>query len=141
MADIKPVDVQPEEEKPRRGRPPGSRNKPKGADTESALAVMSGFYDALNMGLMLLGSPTASMQLADARDRLQESNKASFEASPKLASTIAKIGQGSGVASFFVTNAITLFPIAQIAYRDFSERMNRKNTEEEPQDADTKGFI
>lgn len=97
------------------GRPTASQAKTK-QDVESALAAMKGLYEAASLGLMLLGRPQTATALAEQEEQLQAANRSAFESSPKLAATIAGVGQVSGVGMFLVTN-VTMAAQVLLAFR------------------------
>lgn len=119
----------------RRGRPPGSAtgastaSKPAAraggsakakANIDGALATMNSAYNAVTMGLVLLGRPLTAEMVALKTDQWQASNRQAFESSPRLASTIAGVGQASGVAMFAVTNIVAAGSIV-LALREESK--------------------
>lgn len=97
------------------GRPSASQAKTK-QDVDSALAAMKGLYEAASMGLMLFGRPQTATALAEQQDQLQAANRSAFESSPRLAATIAGVGQVSGVGMFLVTN-VTMAAQVLLAFR------------------------
>jgi hypothetical protein len=97
------------------GRPSASQAKTK-QDVESALAAMKGLYEAASLGLLLMGRPGTATLLAEQEDQLQTANRSAFESSPKLAATIAGVGQISGVGMFLVTN-VTVVAQVLLAFR------------------------
>lgn len=96
----------------KRGRPKGSRNtgRRKSTDVTLALGTMSTLYGVMVTGAMLTGHPATAMQISNGIDSVQEANKQAFESSPKLAHTIAALGETSGVAIFITANAMMLVP-------------------------------
>lgn len=121
----------------RRGRPPGSATgsgtaKPTAAraggsakakaNVDGALATMSSAYNAVTMGLVLLGRPLTAEMVALKTDQWQASNRQAFESSPRLAASIAGVGQASGVAMFAVTNIVAAGSIV-LALREESAQI------------------
>lgn len=97
----------------RRGRPKGSRNtggRRKSTDVALALSTMSTLYGVMVTGAMLTGHPATATQISAGIDSVQDANKQAFESSPKLAHTIASLGETSGVAIFITANAMMLVP-------------------------------
>ena len=69
---------------------------------------MDTLYSTGVAGLLLLGRPLASEVLATRIEQTQAANRKAFEASPRLAESIAKLGSVSSVGLFVGSNIATL---------------------------------
>lgn len=135
------------EDEPKRkpGRPPGSANKspgrpPSGAardklNVERALSSMGSLYEMTSLGMLWLGHAQTANLIASRQDEWQTANRKAFESSPKLASTIAGVGQTSGVVTFFVTNVMAAGMVA-MAFRQESTILKDRKTKPENPEAD-----
>jgi hypothetical protein len=92
------------------GRKPGrpTTSSKQRDNVAAALSTMESAYSALSMGALMLRKPLTAEAIARGAEQWQASNRQAFEASPKLASVIAGVGQTSGVAMFAATNIIAM---------------------------------
>lgn len=117
-----PITEEGEPTKPRRGRPPGSKNGSARAKlpaaqnrtVNEAMGAMQSAYDLIGLFLKPL-APTAAAMFSAGVPKAQESNQRAFEASPKLAKRIASGGEKGGVAGFVIGNAVLVAPVVAIA--------------------------
>lgn len=106
-----PLTVEGDTPKNKGGRPVGSGTGTRmTADVKQALAVMDGIYDALASGLDFMEDEETVLKFRDKTRSLSERNRGYFEADPKLASRIAKLGSGGGTGAFLLANIVALGP-------------------------------
>lgn len=130
-------------DKPRRGRPPGSRNKTSSAGANKsesatlsqALKTMDSLYEMSAAGLMLFGLTGTAELWANQTETLRESNKSALAASPRLAAAIASAGSVGGAAAFFSAHIMAIAPVALMARMELAAR-RIPPTEEAPADPD-----
>lgn len=117
-----------------RGRPAGTTAGAKQRDNvANALSTMESAYSAMSMGALILNKPVTAEMIAIRSEQWQASNKQAFESSPKLASTIASVGQASGVVTFAITNIVALGSIL-ITLRQETAAQVEANTEKSAPD-------
>lgn len=86
------------------------------SNVNAALATMEGIYSLVGMLLSVAAPETKKFLDWDKRViDVQEKNKASLTASPKLAESISKIGDVGGTGSFISAQLITFAPIIGVA--------------------------
>jgi hypothetical protein len=125
--------------KPRRGRPPGTRNgEGKGRRTTSesrtvseAMGTMQSAYDLIALLLKPL-APNAARIFSDGVPKAQESNRRAFEASPKLAKRVASTGEKGGSAAFFIGNAALIAPVVAVAAGEVSAKLPKDRVPRAP---------
>lgn len=118
------------ETKPRRGRPPGTKNgEGRGRRTTAenktvaeAIGTMQSAYDLLALMLQPL-APNAARIFREGISKAQESNRRAFEASPKLAKKVASTGEKGGGAAFFIGNAVLIAPVVAAASREVQAKL------------------
>jgi len=92
------------------------------------MGTMGGAYDFILLGLNMV-SPVAAAEWAGKLDTLQETNKRFFEADPKLAARVARIGSTGGMAGFLIANALAIVPVIQLAIPDIQRLISNDNPE------------
>lgn len=101
------------------GRPPGSGSK-QVQNVNAALGTMDSLYGLMATGAQLMHRELTANVIANQIDTWQAQNKKAFESSPKLAQTIANIGQTSGFVTFLTTNVVA-FGMVALALREENE--------------------
>lgn len=113
----------------RRGRPPGSTNKPKAAQgatdastLKQALASLDSLYKVTTLGLTMVGLTDTAETWANRVDDLQKSNEDALKAAPRLAAAIANAGSVGGATAFFAAHVMALAPVMMVARIELAER-------------------
>lgn len=94
---------------PRKRRSPngtgtGRRTAADKKQVETALATMGTLYSSMSAILLVAGKPQTAAVMASGIEQTQAANRQAFEASPALASAIAKLGAVSSVGLFLGSN-------------------------------------
>lgn len=143
MTDSEPIkftidtDTPPASAKPRRGRPPGSKNRTTASGTtdaatlKQALATLDSLYSFTASGLLMLGLPQTAMDWAESAEKLSKTNGEALKASPRLAKAIANAGNVGGATTFVVAHAMAISSLVQGVNRELAARRIDQQTEVE----------
>lgn len=130
----KPNQPDPKSATPRRrqGRPPKSAKAREAV--ESAVHSMDQVYSIMAVASLASGRTLTATAIAEHSDEWLAGDRKAFEASPRLASAIAGVGQASGVLGFLMTNAMAVMTVvpalrADAAARTASKRKSRTASE------------
>ena len=105
------------------------------SNVNAALATLEGIYALLGMVLEVAAPEAKAFAQWDTRvAAVQEKNKASLTASPKLAETIAKIGGVGGTGSFIAANLLTFAPVVGLAALEIRAKVQGFRGSEVPED-------
>lgn len=124
------TDTPPASEKPRRGRPPGSKNRTPvarstatdAATLKQALATLDSLYEFASVGLLMLGLPQTATDWAESAERLSKTNEEALKAAPKLARAIANAGNVGGATTFVVAHVMAVSSVVQGVNRELAAR-------------------
>lgn len=97
----------------KRGRPAGSTNAAKSAsatasDVRQAMATLESLYDFTTVGLTMFGFTTTAEQWVAQSAHLKATNEDALKAAPKLAASIARMGQVGGTTAFMVAHVMAV---------------------------------
>jgi hypothetical protein len=117
-----------EEPKPRRRadtapKTPTARGRAEAADVEKAMAILGTLYELTSSGMELFGLVETRAKWQEATAKLQRTNADSLSASPKLAKSIAAVGEQGGAGAFFLSHAFAVAVIVPTARREMTERL------------------
>lgn len=115
-------------------RPPGrpSTSAKQKDNVAGALSTMESAYSALSMGALLINKPITAELVARGSEQWQASNRQAFESSPKLAATIASVGQASGVATFVITNVVAFGSILLTLRKEAAAQVEANTAKDAP---------
>lgn len=97
----------------KRGRPPGSTNAAKtatatAADVRQAMATLESAYDFTTVALTMFGFTSTAVAWVESANRLKATNEDALKAAPKLAASIARMGQVGGTTAFMVSHIMAV---------------------------------
>lgn len=96
----------------RRGRPPGSTNKPKGAvtkaDVDAAMSTLESGYNLITTGLVMFGFTDTATAWAESAAELSKTNRDALTASPRIVKAIISTGETGGSVTFFLTHGMAV---------------------------------
>lgn len=121
-----PADTTPK----RRGRPPGSVNKPANAtasnDVKNAMSALDNAYNLIAMGLTIAGLTDTATAWAMAAEGLRASNENALKSAPKLAKAIANVGSTGGAATLIISHAVAFYGVVNVARSELQERRDNE---------------
>jgi hypothetical protein len=101
---------------------------------DRAVATMDTIYGVISAGLLMFQLPQTAETWASQLDKLAENNREALAASPKLAESLAKGGDGLGGAAFIVGHVMAIAPVVRAA-RDELEAKRVARAQSEPDGA------
>jgi len=109
------------------GRPKGSTNAAKNAsataaDVRQAMATLESLYDFTAAGLVMFGFNDSAASWVESAARLKATNEDALKAAPKLAATIARMGQTGGTATFIIAHVMAVSSLLRSVQGEVAER-------------------
>jgi hypothetical protein len=122
-----------EEHKPARAASSlGSARSVKGTGAvKQAVTNLENLYNLMGMGLYMAGAKDAASSLAQSVPGLSEANRQYLETDPALVKMLNNAGTTGGRTMFFITNAMTLGPVAVLAYQELTAKREARQAEYE----------
>ena len=120
---------------PRRGRPPGSKNKTTAtgtvskADVDKAMAVLESGYNLITTGLVIAGLTDTATSWIESADSLNKSNRDALTASPKVTKAIISSGDVGGSLTFFITHGMAFAGLARSVSVELAARRAARDAE------------
>jgi hypothetical protein len=101
------------------------------ATVDRAVAAMESFYALIHVSLRGLKLDGALELWEESQDDLEQSNRDALTASPKLAASLARVGESTGVLAFAAGNAMVMMPVMQLARMELQDRITLRNAKKE----------
>lgn len=92
------------------------------ADVEKAMAIMNTAYRLVADGLELFGLEETGAKWETASANLRKANADSLSSAPKLAKSIANIGESSGASAFFLAHVMAIATVVPAARRELESK-------------------